>query len=147
MLRPPLRWLTLPLLLLAACTEEQQAPTAPASEPALGVKPPPGLSFRQVSAGGSHTCGVTTGDVAYCWGANGVGQLGTGTSTGPERCTDFGSEFPCSTRPVRVVGGLAFRSVSAGGGHTCGVTTSNVTYCWGSNESGPLGLGTSTGRE
>ena len=32
---------------------------------------------------------------------------------------------------MRVLGGLAFRQVSAGENHTCGITTSNVAYCWG----------------
>jgi alpha-tubulin suppressor-like RCC1 family protein len=40
-----------------------------------------GLEFRQVEAGGAHTCGVTTGDRAYCWGWNGEGRLGDGTTT------------------------------------------------------------------
>lgn len=40
---------------------------------------------------------------------------------------------------------LAFRQVSAGGvGHTCGVTTDSVAYCWGGNEHGQLGNGTHT---
>src|SRR5207302_1183116 len=36
------------------------------------------LSFRAVSAGDSHSCGVTTGNTAYCWGEN-TGPLGDGT--------------------------------------------------------------------
>jgi alpha-tubulin suppressor-like RCC1 family protein len=106
-----------------------------------------GLTFRQVSAGEGHTCGVTTGNLAYCWGANQSGQLGNGTRTGPQRCPQliFG-DIACSTRPVRVAGGLAFRQVSAGGGDTCGVTTSNVAYCWGDNSYGGLGDGTTTSR-
>lgn len=39
-----------------------------------------GLQFRQVSAGGNtagHACGVTLGNVAYCWGENSDGQLAT----------------------------------------------------------------------
>ena len=46
------------------------------------------LVFRSVSAGLAHTCGVTTDDVAYCWGLNSSGQLGIGSTTntdGPER--------------------------------------------------------------
>ncbi len=37
---------------------------------------------------------------------------------------------------------LVFQSVSAGDGHTCGVTTRGTAYCWGSNDSGQLGDGT-----
>ena len=56
-----------------------------------------------------------------------------------------GESFACSTRPVRVVGGLAFRAVQAGT-HGCGVTTDDVAYCWGPNHDGELGGGTTTHR-
>ncbi len=86
------------------------------------------LVFASVSAGGFHTCGVTTDGDAYCWGWNGWGQLGNNTaSVGP------------GTTPDPVAGGLTFTSVSAGGFHTCGVTTDGTTYCWGRNEDGQLG--------
>ena len=103
-----------------------------------------GLTFAQVSAGAYHTCGVTTSNVAYCWGSDSVGGLGNGADA-PQRCVN---NVPCSTRPVRVVGGLAFRLVSAGGtrNHTCGLTTANVAYCWGYNNWGQLGDGTRTAR-
>jgi alpha-tubulin suppressor-like RCC1 family protein len=106
-----------------------------------------GLAFRKVSAGALHTCGVTTENVVYCWGTSVFGRLGNGTHTGPERCLRFGTLYPCSTRPVPVMGGLAFRTVSPGDQHTCGVTTKNVAYCWGINDFGQLGNGTGTGPE
>ena len=40
-----------------------------------------GLTFVTLSAGGSHTCGVTPNGSIYCWGANASGQLGDGTQT------------------------------------------------------------------
>jgi alpha-tubulin suppressor-like RCC1 family protein len=91
------------------------------------------LAFTQLSAGVSHTCGVTTDKQAYCWGWNSKGQLGDGTIT--QRLA-----------PVPVGGGLTFLKISAGGQHTCGLTTQNTAYCWGSNEHGQLGDGTTMDR-
>ena len=111
------------------------------------------LVFSQVSAGGfentgQHACGITGGGKAYCWGANGGGQLGNGTATGPEACLLFPGASDqteaCSTKPVAVAGGLTFRQVSVGGSHSCGVTTDRRAYCWGSNISGQLGDGSTT---
>ncbi|MBI4542544.1 MAG: chromosome condensation regulator RCC1 [Gemmatimonadetes bacterium] len=97
-----------------------------------------GLSFTEVTAGQLHTCGVTQGGEAYCWGTNdysGVGVLGTGTTGG------------FSTVPVAVAGGLRFATVSAGQQHTCGVTLSGEAYCWGDNGTrGQLGDGTTIDR-
>jgi alpha-tubulin suppressor-like RCC1 family protein len=129
-----------PAVVVAAlgCREEAGSPTAPEPGPALDIGAAQVLSFRQVSAGSSHTCGVTPDNLAYCWGLNQSGQLGNGTDTGPETCSP--SDFPCSTRPVAVAGGLRFRLVTAGGEHTCGVTTNDQAYCWGA--AGSIGDGT-----
>jgi alpha-tubulin suppressor-like RCC1 family protein len=51
-----------------------------------------GLVLGRLSVGGGHSCGVTSaGGVAYCWGANGDGQLGDGSLSGrrtPVRVSD-----------------------------------------------------------
>jgi alpha-tubulin suppressor-like RCC1 family protein len=39
-----------------------------------------GLAFRTLSTGNYHACAMAAGDVAYCWGDNGQGQLGTGNT-------------------------------------------------------------------
>jgi alpha-tubulin suppressor-like RCC1 family protein len=102
-----------------------------------------GLAFVAVSAGGIHTCGITTSSAAWCWGDNSAGELG-------------GAFGDISASPTAVGGGLLFKSIGAGGGivgsdyyysyplyagHTCAVTTTNVAYCWGSNNRGELGAG------
>ena len=45
-----------------------------------------------------------------------------------------------------VPGGLKFESISAGAGHTCGVTPDGSLYCWGRNDKGQLGDGTTVNR-
>jgi alpha-tubulin suppressor-like RCC1 family protein len=138
---PPLSRRLVPLLapavLIAAlgCREDAESPTAPESGPALDITPAAALSFRQVSAGNVHTCGVTTENVAFCWGLNLFGELGDGTGADVRPV------------PVAVVGGLRFRQVSAGSDYSCGVTTDSLAYCWGINHSGQLGNGTISGPE
>ena len=86
-------------------------------------------SWSSVRVGNTHACGMGTDDEAYCWGDNGFGQLGDGT-------TDD------TNVPVQVVGGPArWTQVSAGTEHTCGISTDSKAYCWGKNDAGELGIG------
>jgi alpha-tubulin suppressor-like RCC1 family protein len=108
-----------------------------------------GLSFAALSVGvhNGQSCGVTAAGAAYCWGYNGSGELGVGTTTGPELCAQVnGPSVACSTVPVPVAGGVSFAAVSAGQAHTCGVTAAGAAYCWGYNGNGQLGDGTTTNR-
>jgi alpha-tubulin suppressor-like RCC1 family protein len=93
------------------------------SEGGVAFSPTPvqvtgGLSFVSLDAGFEHNCGITDGDVTYCWGRGIEGQLGDGIQT-------------TSSVPVPVAGGLPFASVSAGLGHSCAVTTAGDAHCWG----------------
>src|SRR6184192_94633 len=81
------------------------------------------LMLAEFSAGGVHTCGVTTSDGAFCWGSNSSGQLGGSAASECEISYYYGSGVPCSTTAVTVAGGFAFAAVSAGRSHTCGLTT------------------------
>jgi len=112
--------------------------TTPCSRTPLPVAG--GLTFTRLRVGYAHTCGLATDAAWYCWGLNNYGQVGNDTA-GPEMCR---GTYPCSTVPVAVVavGGASFATVFPGPGKSCGVTAGGVAYCWGFNESGQLGDGT-----
>jgi hypothetical protein len=75
-----------------------------------------GLKFSAISTTDYHTCAVTLGGAAYCWGASDM--LGNG---GGSR----------SLVPAAVTGGLSFASIETARLSTCGLTTGGAVYCWG----------------
>lgn len=101
------------------------------------------LKFRMLAAGNAHTCGITTDDLLYCWGRNGEGELGVATS---ETCTPGSGPTSCSRVPLLVSAATHYSNVVAGFQYTCALTTSGEAWCWGDNDSGQLGDGTSTRR-
>jgi hypothetical protein len=78
-----------------------------------------GISFRSIDVGDRQVCGVSATYEAYCWGANGTGALGNGTTTN-------------SAAPVRVSGAQSWSVVRAGP-TACGITLDGTGYCWGEN--------------
>lgn len=82
---------------------------------------------RQVSVGGAHACALLSGGSLKCWGANRNGQLGDGTTSGPETC---GSD-PCARTPVPVSGIANAKALDAGGQGTCAVLENGTVECWG----------------
>lgn len=90
----------------------------------------------------SHTCTVLLSGAGWCWGHDSSGQLGTETTS---VCTYAFFQLPCSLSPLPVDGGLVFARIVAGGSHSCGLTRSHEVWCWGANDRGQLGDGTTTG--
>jgi alpha-tubulin suppressor-like RCC1 family protein len=90
-----------------------------------------------ITCGYYHTCAQLADGTAKCWGYNYNGQLGNGGSL---------STTPVTT-PTTVIaagGGVSsgFRSLAAGPYHTCGVLASGLVQCWGWDQYGQIGLGT-----
>ncbi len=98
-----------------------------------------------VAAGGFHTCALMKAGGLKCWGSNTVGQVGDGTSgnirSTPVDVCATGASAPCVSNPLS---GVA--AVSAGAGHTCALMTAGGLKCWGLNNLGRLGDGTTTSR-
>ena len=90
-----------------------------------------GLSWGRVRGGLEHTCGLTTAGRVYCWGSNEFGQLGSGR-IGPTH----------APTPQPISSPLRFTSVETTASHTCAAATSGESYCWGLNDFGQLGDGT-----
>ena len=81
-----------------------------------------------ISTGTNHSCVVTTGSGAVCWGYAMFGQIGASTA---------GLTKPTPESVVGLETGVA--SISAGEVHTCAVTTSGGAKCWGHDGQGAIG--------
>jgi alpha-tubulin suppressor-like RCC1 family protein len=92
------------------------------------------LRFTSVSAGRYFSCGLTAEGQAWCWGDNGEGALGDGTTGG-------GGASANKAHPVQVLGGLTFAEITTGQLHACGRTAAGVVHCWGAYAAGQLGNG------
>lgn len=97
-------------------------PGTDAFSPRAGFGP-----YATLVAGEYHTCGLTAGGIAECWGGASSGALGHGTDT------------PSFT-PVAVEGGHTFLELAAGDAHTCGRTADGTVWCWGENHVGQAGV-------
>jgi len=97
---------------------------------------PVGGSLRatQVSTVNFATCLLDLAGGAHCAGFLNVNRraLGIDETNGP------------AERPLPVMGGMTFKSISAGDNGVCGISATDDAYCWGANASGQLGLGTNT---
>jgi alpha-tubulin suppressor-like RCC1 family protein len=90
----------------------------------------------ELSAGGGHSCARRSSGSVYCWGSNGRGQYGNGTTDGG-LLTLTGSA---------VLGLDDAVEISVGDSHTCARRSTGEVVCWGQNDLGQLGDGSTTDR-
>ncbi|MFH1434551.1 MAG: hypothetical protein ABIJ56_02425 [Pseudomonadota bacterium] len=89
-------------------------------------------SGKAIDTMNDHTCVVLADRSVQCWGDNTYGQCGDGTVATPK------------WTPVTVGLSLEVQQISAGGFHTCAFSTSGILQCWGRNDNGQCGDGTTT---
>jgi alpha-tubulin suppressor-like RCC1 family protein len=86
-----------------------------------------GMGWRDVSAGGSHTCARLAADASvWCWGMAWFGQLAD-------------PSFHSRQRPLRSTDPTDV--LDAGTDHTCAIVAGGEMRCWGRNYDGELGTG------
>lgn len=87
-----------------------------------------------VAGGAGHTCALLSGGAVKCWGSNGSGQIGDGTTTNRLIPTD--------------VSGLSsgITAIALGMDFSCALTSAGAVMCWGENDFAKLGDGTTTDR-
>ncbi len=98
----------------------------------LTVAPPaPAATATGITAGDTHSCAVLSDGTGRCWGANNYGRLGDGTQN-------------MTLTPVTVTGlaGATAIATSSGSSHTCALIDDGTARCWGANNYGQLGNGT-----
>ncbi|HEY0841023.1 MAG TPA: Ig-like domain-containing protein, partial [Vulgatibacter sp.] len=107
-------------------------PSTSKSEVPLEVSAPAGeplLEVVELQGGWYNTCALTTDSRLYCWGYNGFGQLGNGSTAS-------------SALPVEVFPGSTVEAYSVGEHFGCAIA-GGTTYCWGRSVSGNLGTSSS----
>lgn len=82
------------------------------------------VTLKQVSAGRAHTCVLSVGGTAYCWGQGDAGVLGTGSKTD--------SKVPVAVVSDGALDAVTLTSIDAGNDHTCAVSDDARLFCWGS---------------
>jgi alpha-tubulin suppressor-like RCC1 family protein len=76
-------------------------------------------------------CGALVGGGVQCAGSNGYGQLGNNGG---------------GTAPVSGLSNVTIDAIAAGQAHTCALDNEGTVHCWGDNDDGELGDGTTTTR-
>lgn len=95
-----------------------------------------GVTFLAGSSGGTF-CAIVDGGAIRCWGGNGVGQVGDGSSGAPKPSPSTVCQPGSTATPCSPAVGATF--VAGGDDHTCAVLAGGQVACWGGNGFAQLG--------
>jgi hypothetical protein len=133
----------------AAPTDAKPIALEPSSPPVATAQPLPSRPIRlTLAVGDRHTCAlVRKGDDprgrVKCWGDNEDGQLGLGDrKTRGDTKKQMGDALPFVALPQSV----DIVAIDAENRRSCALDSEGKLWCWGSNESGELGLGDTRNR-
>ena len=160
--RAPVRWATVSANYFHTCalTVDGDAycwgrgyPWAPLGNGRTSASPIPtavltrtGEKFASISTGARHSCALAVTGLAYCWGLNRAGPLGT-------------ADTIAELVPVPVETGRVFLGIAAAYDYSCALSAPNLetslppvpvpgrVFCWGANGLGELGIGQGTGQD
>lgn len=113
--------------------ETGDRPCSPTPSPVAGL-----TGVRTIANGLYVNYAILSDGTVVSWGDNTYGELGIGTTSGP----DFCQNGPCSVTPVPIPGLTSVTSIAGGDFMACAATSAGTLLCWGNNDSGQLGNGT-----
>jgi len=96
--------------------------------PTLGPTTANVTNVAKVAVGEYHTCALIQGGTVQCWGLNDQGQAGDAANSGAQ------------WSPVAVTINGTVIQLAVGGNHNCALLDTGSVFCWGSNDSGQLGI-------
>ena len=100
-----------------------------------------GRTALAISAGSAHACALLDNSAVKCWGFNTNGQLGQGSV---DHLGDAGSEMGDNLPAIDLGSGRTALAISAGSAHTCALLDNSAVKCWGFNNHGQLGHGSTS---
>ena len=92
------------------------------------------MTVESISAGQDHTCALLNNGTVTCWGRPSEGAMGD-NSTSPS---------PDELRWPHLPAGKRAEAISSGFFHTCALMDDSSVYCWGGNQYGQVGSGTTS---
>lgn len=96
-----------------------------------------------ITIGGAYSCALLSNNAVKCWGYTPNGELGLGDKTiRGDNPNEMGSNLPV----VDLGAGRTVKAIVGRYNHNCALLDNNTVKCWGQNNLGQLGLGSTSNR-